>query len=101
MPDHDSDPATTRLLPAGRFVCRDPASRPISLAWNGTATPNPNPVLAAGTADRLKGFGSDRSDSMLPMKERRAAIRTRQGWAISVLLDAPRHPRMRRIRLDD
>jgi hypothetical protein len=25
---------------------------------------------------------------MLMMKERRAAIRTRQGWAISVLLDA-------------
>jgi hypothetical protein len=38
---------------------------------------------------------------MLMMKERRPAIRTLQGWAISVLLDAGTHPRVRGARLDE
>jgi hypothetical protein len=60
-----------------------------------SAIPNPCTALAAGTADnpkkdssRKKGFVPAGAISMLMMKERRAAIRTLQGWATSVLLEA-------------
>jgi hypothetical protein len=44
-------------------------------------------VLAAGKEDGPVGFVWGRANTKLMMKERRPAIRTLRGWAISVLLE--------------
>jgi hypothetical protein len=50
---------------------------------------NPWHVLAAGTGDGPAGFVSAQEGiSMLMMKQKRTAIRTLRGWAISVLHEA-------------
>src|SRR4029077_14578500 len=48
---------------------------------------NPCSVLAAGKEDGPVGFVWGRANTKLMMKERRPAIRTLRGWAISVLLE--------------
>jgi hypothetical protein len=49
---------------------------------------NPRLVLAAGTNDGRKDSSRAGATSMLMTKERRPAIRTLRGWAISVLQEA-------------
>ena len=59
-------------------------------------------MFRIGEVGDAASFLAQEGFSMLMMKERRPAIRTLQGWAISVLLAAcRRHPRVRGARLDE